>query len=76
MQCIDCKKLRHDGPCELQPTDLDMLEAAKDQTFANWVNLIGLLPIVGRTEEQQGQIDGARTVALATRDKYLEAISH
>lgn len=73
MQCYECKQLRHDGPCEPQPTELDELEAVKDAAFEKQCRLIYILPIVGRTEEQQGQIDEARAAALAARDAYLNA---
>ena len=73
MQCPDCKQLRHAGECEPQPTELDMLEAARDVTFGKWCRLIADLPIVGRTEEQQGQIDEARAAALTARDGYYDA---
>jgi hypothetical protein len=50
-----------------------MLEAARDVTFGKWCRLIADLPIVGRTEEQQGQIDAARASALEARNRYLDA---
>lgn len=76
MQCPSCLQYRHDGPCEPQPSELDMLESARDTAFGKWVRLIADLPIVGRTEEQQAQIDGARAAALAARDKFLDAGGH